>query len=74
MSLSLFAARNKWHKNGIDLTTKEYGGLQKWPIQSLVRKDMILLESKEGYFLTNFTTFVSKCSTESISKAPMWPI
>ena len=31
MSLSLFAVKNKWHRNGTYVLRKEYGGLQKWP-------------------------------------------
>ena len=74
MSLSIFSVRNQWHKNGIDRVMKEYGGLQRSQIVLLARRLTTPLESKGGFFLTNFTTFVSKCSTESISKAPMWPI
>jgi hypothetical protein len=31
MSLSLFAAKNKWHKNGTQCFSKESGGLQNLP-------------------------------------------
>ena len=74
MSLSIFSVRNQWHKNGIDRYMKEYGGLQRSQIVLSVRRLTIVLESKEGSFPTNFTIFVSKCSTESISKAPTSPI
>lgn len=69
MSLSLFALRNKWHKNGTRDLNKESGGLQKLLIVLLVKKPMIRLESNEECFQTNFTIFVNKCSTESILRA-----
>jgi hypothetical protein len=31
MSLSIFAVRNQWYKNGKNGVIKEFGGLPRWP-------------------------------------------
>ena len=56
MSLSLFAVRNQWHKNGNHLIIKESGGSPKSSIASLEKIATTPFESPGESSQTSFTT------------------
>ncbi len=74
MSLSLFAVKNQWYRNGKSNIIQEYGGSRKLPTELLANRPMTQLELIEGFSPINFTTFVSRCFTKCTLKAPTSPI
>lgn len=74
MSLSLFAVKNQWHKNGKAETSQVFGGSPKCSTASWARKDTTKFEWPAGSGKTNSTTSGSTSSTAASSKAPTWPV
>ena len=72
MSLTLFAVRNQWYKNGKNEPTQASGGSLRSPTESSGNRPTMPWGSKDAFFPTNFTISVSKCSTAPISKALTW--
>ena len=72
MSLSFFAVKNQWHKNGSNQLTQVFGGSPKYSTAPWAKNDITPSESPEGFSQTNSTTSGSTCFTGCSWKALMW--
>lgn len=66
MSLSIFAVKNVYHKNGTLIFTKEFGGLQKFLIKPSAKKDMMQSEFSVESLATSFITSDSRFFTDGL--------
>ena len=73
MSLSIFAVKNQWHKNGKAIITQVSGGFPKCSIGWLVSKPTTPSELPEGFSRINSTISGSTCFIVALSKALKLP-